>query len=176
VLRAQAQVLREDRRCEEAIAEYQTAISLNRNLVFPMTALGWCKLLSGSPEEMIPLVEQAIRLSPRDPAIPIWYQWNGVVHLLQSQIDEAIVWLEKARGASPTHPGIRANLAAAYGLDGKTDRAAAELAEARRLNSDDRYSSIARLKTVGYFGAPNVRALFEATYLRGLRLAGMPEE
>jgi len=175
VLRAQAQVLREDRRCEEAIAEYQTAISLNRNLVFPMTALGWCKLLSGSPE-MIPLVEQAIRLSPRDPAIPIWYQWIGVVHLLQSQIDEAIVWLDRARSASPTHPGIRANLAAAYGLKGETDRAAAELAEARRLNSDDRYSSIARLKTVGYFGAPNVRALFEATYLRGLRLAGMPEE
>jgi len=32
------------------------------------------------------------------------------------------------------------------------------------------------LKAVGYFGVPKVRALFEATYLRGLRLAGVPEE
>jgi hypothetical protein len=35
-------------------------------------------------EEVIPRIEQAIRLSPRDPAIPIWYQWIGVVYLLQS--------------------------------------------------------------------------------------------
>jgi hypothetical protein len=61
------------------------------------------------------------------------------------------------------------------------ERAAASLAEARRLSSDDRYSSIARLSTVGYSGAgywgvPKVRALFEATYFAGLRKAGMPEE
>ena len=36
--------------------------------------------------------------------------------------------------------------ASAYGLRGDTVRAAAELAEARKLASDDRYSSIARLK------------------------------
>jgi len=69
VLRAQAQVLRVDGRCEEAIAEYETAIALDRNLVFPMTALGWCKFLTGSMDEMIPLMERAIHLSPRDPAI-----------------------------------------------------------------------------------------------------------
>jgi adenylate cyclase len=176
VLRAQAQVLRIQGRCEAAIAEYETAISLDRNLVFPMAALGWCKFLTGSEGEVIPLVEQAIRLSPRDPSIPVWYQWIGLVHLLQSHIDEAIVWLEKARNANPGHPLIRANLASAYGLKGETERAAAELAEARRLSSDGRFSSIARLKAVGYFGVPKIRALYDATYLPGLRLAGMPEE
>ena len=48
--------------------------------------------------------EQAIRLSPRDTAISIWYQWIGDVHLLQSHTDEAILWLEKARHANPAHP------------------------------------------------------------------------
>jgi TolB-like protein/class 3 adenylate cyclase/Flp pilus assembly protein TadD len=176
VLRAQTQVLGMEGRCQEAIAEYETAISLDRNLVFPMTALGWCKLLTGSMEEVIPRIEQAIRLSPRDAALCVWYQWIGMVHLLQSQIDEAILWLEKARSSNPAHPGIRSNLASAYALKGDTERAAVELAEARRLTSDDRYSSIARLKAVGYFGVPKVRALFETTYLAGLRLAGMPEE
>ena len=51
-----------------------------------------------------------------------------------------------------------------------------KLAEARRLNSDDRYSSIARLKAVEYFGVEKVRALFEITFFAGLRKAGVPEE
>jgi hypothetical protein len=53
--------------------------------------------------------------------------------------------------------------------------AAAELAEARRLSSDGRFSSIGRLEATQYFGVPAVRALYEATYLVGLRKAGMPE-
>jgi hypothetical protein len=32
------------------------------------------------------------------------------------------------------------------------------------------------LRAVGYWGVPKVRALFETTYLTGLRKAGMPEE
>jgi len=176
VLRAQAQVLREEGRCEGAILEYETAIALNRNLVFAIAALGWCKFLTGSMEETIPLIGQGIRLSPRDRALRIWYQWIGMVHLLQSHIDEAIVWLEKARNANPALPDVRARLAAAYALKDETERAAAELAEARRLSRDDRFSSIARLRATVYFGVPAVRALFEATCVTGLRKAGMPEE
>ena len=99
-----------------------------------------------------------------------------MIDLLQSRTDEAIVWLDKAHNADPLHPQPHASLAAAYALKGDSERAAVELAEARRLNSDDRYSSIARLKAVGYFGVPKVRALYEATYFAGLRKAGMPEE
>ena len=67
-------------------------------------------------------------------------------------------------------------LASAYALNGEIDLAAAELAEARRLSRDGRYSSMSRLKEIGYFGVPEIRALFEATYFSGLRKAGMPEE
>jgi adenylate cyclase len=176
VLRAQAQVLHVEGRCEDAIAEYETAIALDRNLVFPMAALAWCKFLTGSMEEVIPRIEQAIRLSPRDPAMSNWYRWIGVVHLLQSRIDEATVWLERARNANAARADVRAYLAAIYALKGETERAATELAEARRLNSDGRYSSIARLKASEYFGVPKIHALFEAIYFAGLRLAGMPEE
>ena len=145
-------------------------------MVFPMTALGWCKFLTGSMDEVIPPIERALRLSPRDLAISSWYGWIGLVHLLQSRLDEAVVWLEKARNANRVHPLIRGNLASAYGLKGETERAAAELAEARRLSSDDRFSSIARLKAAQYFGVPKVGALYETTYLIGLRRAGMPGE
>jgi hypothetical protein len=98
------------------------------------------------------------------------------VHLLQSRIEEATLWLEKARIAMPEHPNPHSYLASAYSLKGETERAAAELAEARRLSILDRFSSIARLKATGYWGVPKTRALFEATYFAGLRKAGMPEE
>jgi hypothetical protein len=49
-------------------------------------------------------MQQAIRRSPRDPQIGVWHGAMGVVHLLQSRTDEAIVWLEKARSASPEKP------------------------------------------------------------------------
>jgi tetratricopeptide (TPR) repeat protein len=173
---AKGQVLRAQGRYDEAIPEYETVLSLNRNYVHAYANIGQCKLFTGSIDEAIPIHEQAIRLGPRDPEIGIWYQRIGQAHLLQSRTEEAVIWLEKARHATPAHPGIRAWLASAYALKDETERAATELAEARRLSGDGRFSSIARLKAVQYFGVPAVRALYEATYLVGLRLAGMPEE
>src|SRR5437763_15289400 len=97
-------------------------------------------------EQVIPLEEQAIRLSPRDPCIGWWYLLIGTVHLLQSRTDEAIVWLEKARSALPSVPVFHSRLASAYALRGEIERAAAEFAEARRLGREGSFSSIARLR------------------------------
>jgi adenylate cyclase len=169
---AKGQVLRAQRRYSEAIPEYETVLALDRNWVYAYFALGQCKFQTGSIDEAIPLIERAIRLSPRDPQLGVWYQNIGDVHLLQGRTDQAIIWLEKARNHTPDHSIIRGDLAAAYGLAGETERAAAELAEARRLSPDDRYSSLARLQTSQNLVMPKLRALREA----GLRKAGMPEE
>jgi predicted Zn-dependent protease len=127
--------------------------------------------------EAIPLEEQAIRLSPRDSDIGLWYFRIGQVHLLQSSINEATAWLEKARSASPTLALVHRWLASAYALKGETERAAAELAEARRLSGNGSPSSIAQAKAPNArnFAAPVIRALYEATYIVGLRKAGVPE-
>ncbi len=178
---AKGQVLRAQGRFEEAISAYETVIDLNRNFAYAMSCLGQCKLFTGCTEEAISLEQQFIRLSPRDHMIGIAYARIGDAHLLQSRTGDAIAWLEKARSAVPDHPRPHALLAAAYALEGQAERADDELALARRLSSDDRYSSIARLDAVGYHGAgywgvPKMRALFETTYFAGLRKAGMPEE
>jgi adenylate cyclase len=171
-------LLRAHKRWEEAIPEFEAALALDHNSVYALASLGWCKLCAGSIEEVIPRLEQAIRLSPRDPFIGWFYYLIGTVHLLQSRIDEAIVWLEKGRSARPTVPFPRSRLASAYALRGETERAAAELAEARRLDGGDLFSSIAHVKadSGAWWGVPKIRALFEATYFAGLRKAGMPEE
>jgi TolB-like protein/DNA-binding winged helix-turn-helix (wHTH) protein len=171
---ARGTVLRAQDRFAEAIPDYEAAIDFNRNWVDAYANLGQCKFYTGSIEEYIPLVEQAIRLSPRDPMLGVWLGRIGLAHLLQSHVDQAIYWLEKARGASSS-PYVQARLASAYALQGETERAAGELAEARRLSGDDHYSSVARLNAE-YLGVPRIRALYETSYFAGLRLAGMPEK
>jgi adenylate cyclase len=171
---ARGQLLRARHLYEAAIPEYETAIAANRNWVVAIAALGLCKFFAGAIEEAIPAQELAIRLSPRDPHLPNWYWRIGMVHLLQSRIDEAMLWLHKARITNALLPGPHAWLASAYALKGDIERAVSEVAEARRLSHDNRYSSIAHYKSS--LGSTEINALAETTFLAGLRLAGVPEE
>ena len=173
---AKGNMLRVQGRPEEAIAEFETVLAFNRNSTNALFQLGWCKAMTGALDEVIPLAEQLIRLSPRGPHLANWYVRIGWVHLLQSRLEDAILWLEKSRSANPRFMLPYAYLASAYALKGETERAAALLAEAGKLAGDGRYSSLARLTDSQYFGVPKMRALFEATYFTGLRKAGMPEE
>ena len=171
---ARGTVRRAQNRFEEAIPEYETAIAYDRNWLDAYAHLGQCKFYTGSLEDYIPLVQQAIRLSPSDPLIGVWFGHIGLAHLLQSRTDEAIYWLEKARNASPRLPYVHARLASAYTIKGETAHAKAELTEARTLSGHDDYSSITHL-SAGYLGVPKIRALYDKVYFAGLRLAGVPE-
>jgi adenylate cyclase len=129
---ARGRLLQAQNRWEEAIPEFETALALNRNLVWSLHYLALSKLHAGSIDEVIiPLEEQAIRLSPREPRIGWWYYVIGTARLLQSRIDESIVWFERARSTISDAPNILSRLASAYALKGETERAVAELAEAR---------------------------------------------
>src|SRR6516225_7432395 len=169
-------LLREQRRCEDAIPEFEKVLAADRNAVGALSDLGFCKFLAGgSDAEAIELMEQAIRLSPRDPGISHRYAPLGLMHLFQSHTDEAISWLEKGRRANPSDPAPRWFLASAYGPTGELDRAAAELAEAQRLTGSDRFSTIAHVRANGNLNAPGIRDRFEGIFLVGLRKAGLPE-
>ena len=174
---AKGEILRAQGRFKEAVPEFETVLATDRNNAWALFALAQCRLRTGSIENVIPLVEQATRLSPRDPNVGLMYFRIGEVHLLQSQADEAISWLEKARSANPEYSFVRVFLASAYGLRGETKQATAELAAARRLTGNVSPSTIAREKDTFVAGfSPVIRPLFEATYFAGLRKAGMPEE
>jgi TolB-like protein/Flp pilus assembly protein TadD len=170
------QILRAHHQFDLAIPEYETAIALDRNRVGAIAALGWCQFFTGAIEEAILAQERAIRLSPRDPRLPNWLWRIGMVHLLESRVDESIVWLQKARSGNMRLPGPHAWLAAAYALQGNVARAAAELAEAQRLSGDGRYVSIGAHKATQPFEAAKTRMLAEETFFAGLRQAGVPEE
>jgi adenylate cyclase len=182
VLRAQAQgpfgldASARTARFAEAIPEYEIVLAANPNDVHSLGHLGWCKIMTGLGDEGIQFLEKAVRLSPRDPGLYLWSSRIGVAHLFQSRTDDAIVWLEKSRRANPGFTSPRLPLAAAYGLKGETDRAAAELVEALRLIGNDRFSTIARVRINSLYNTPILHDGFENVYLAGLRKAGMPEE
>ena len=96
--------------------------------------------------------------------------------MLQSRVDEAIAWLEKARSLDPKGWNTHQFLAAAYGSKGELELARAELAEAKRLVGSDRYSSIARSRSHGDLYTPALRDRWETVYFPGIRAAGQPEE
>jgi TolB-like protein/DNA-binding winged helix-turn-helix (wHTH) protein/Flp pilus assembly protein TadD len=172
---AKGRVLCAQSRFREATLEYEIANALNRSWPHIYGALSECKFWSGSVEEAIPLAEQAISIHPHDGFSASWYFSIGRAHLVQSRTEEAIVWLEKTLSANSESPTIHAWLASAYALSGEIERAISQLAEARALSRDGRYSSIARLQHVGLLGVAEIRGLLESTYLAGLRKAGMPE-
>jgi TolB-like protein/DNA-binding winged helix-turn-helix (wHTH) protein/Flp pilus assembly protein TadD len=175
------QILRIQGRCPEAIPEFERVIAADRNFAAAYGNLGWCKFLTGSIDEMIPLTEQAIRLSPRSPFISVLYDRIGHARLLQSRTDEAIAWLKKALLARPIGrlKIVHLFLASAYALQGETELAASELAQAQRFFKPDTFN-IAWLKEHIYRPEPGpppvIRALDDQTYFAGLRKAGMPEQ
>jgi adenylate cyclase len=171
------QVRRAQYRHEEAIPEYETVIALDRNFADAYAYLGWCKLVTGALDDVMSLEQRAIRLSPRDPVIASWYFDLGALHLLQSRVDDAIIWFERARNAYAGYPYVFRWLTAAYGLKGDADRAAVALEEGQKLS--DLKWSIARLRAAPsqqWLQRPKIAPLAEANYWPGLRKAGVPEQ
>jgi adenylate cyclase len=175
---AKAQLLRARHRCDAAIPEYEAVLAANRNALAAIGNIGRCKIYLGQIDDGVALEEQAIRLSPHDPFRAVWYFRIGQARLLQSRVDEAIRWLDKAHDEHPAFPFVAAWLAAAYGLKGDLSQAAAELAEARSRSRNGAPTSIAaeRSASIKDFTSPVTQALLRATYLAGLRRAGVPED
>jgi TolB-like protein/DNA-binding winged helix-turn-helix (wHTH) protein len=175
---AKAQLLRARHQCEAAIPEYEAVIATNRNSLTSIANIGRCKIYLGQIDDGIALEQQAVRLSPHDPFLGVWYFRIGQARLLQSRPDEAIRWLVEADRAKPAFLFVHTWLAAAYGLSGDLQRAAAELAQARKLSRSGEPVSIAieRTASAREFAAPMPRSLLETTYLAGLRRAGVPDQ
>jgi adenylate cyclase len=109
-------------------------------------------------------VEQAMRLSPRDPAGGQWHNFQADAELGLGHFAAVIDEANKAIDAGYRNWYSYLNLAAAHALKGNMDQAKAPLAEARSLNPQ---LSIKWLTT----RKPIPQPAFDA-----LRKAGLPEE
>ena len=109
-------------------------------------------------------MEQAIRLSPRDPLVGGFHNILGIAEIGLGHFDVASDEFHKALNSGFGNFPVYTNLAAAFALAGKVNEAKAALAEARRLEPK------LTIKFTTQF-VPPIPNLLE-----GLRKAGLSEE
>ncbi len=109
-------------------------------------------------------VQQAMNLSPRDPALSQWHNFMADAEIGLRNFDTAIDESSKAIDGGYRVFYAHLNLAAAHALKGDMDEARAPLAEARRLNPKLSIKWLTERK-------PVLQPAFDS-----LRKAGFPEE
>ncbi len=113
-------------------------------------------------------IDEAIRLSPRDPLANIWPLGKGWATLLSERYEEAVGFATEAVEGNPEFPNNYAVLAAAQGHLGNSAAARAALDEFLRRSP---VASAADERLNRPFGGAEQRERF----LEGLRKAGLPE-
>ena len=173
---AKGNVLRVERRFEDAIAEFERALALDPNLAEAYAALGFIQVAFGQYQKAIEFLDKAVRLSPQNQQLAFWYQSKSVAYFALQQYDQAIEWARRSIAIMPNYSPTLGMLAASLALTGH--EAEARDAEQRRIAVSP-FKSIAALKASSSAPSPSadprVRATFDRA-IEGLRKAGMPEE
>jgi adenylate cyclase len=158
---------------EQAAAEFENAIALDRNFAPAYGSLGDVVTFLGKPEETIRFNEQAMRLSPRDPQLANWQFDIGQACMMLGRDADALNWLRRARAANPHFPWVPLALAATYALTGDLDAARGALAEFYKFGTP--ITSVTAFRAAApMFDLPHMRR-FSSRIYDGLRKAGMPE-
>jgi hypothetical protein len=131
-------LLRIEQRWGEAIEAFSRLVEAYPNDSGGTFMLGFCMASSGRAEEAIPIIERAIRLSPRHPNIWTRYGMLGYALVMVGRDEESIEWTRRAIAAgSENTPIVRhyqyRRLAVAYARTGRTDEARTAIVEADRV-------------------------------------------
>ena len=118
-------------------------------------------------------MEKAIRLSPRDPDLFIWYYvlCHAYTHLARDA--QAIEWCLKSTATGKSFWGAWTDLASAYAWRGQKAEAAAAVAELLKVRPGFTVQKLAQDGS-GYSDNPTFRKEFERI-VEGARKAGLPE-
>ncbi|TXL71385.1 tetratricopeptide repeat protein [Vineibacter terrae] len=153
---------------ERALALYERALALNPNCAQALALHGWALATAGRPDEAVPPLLKAIRLSPYDSESFFTMTALGCTYLMAGRFDEAITWTSRALRERPSFaPALRFHAACLAELG--------RVAEAR-----DTVSHLLQQEPTLTVSALRQRApIFDAklmdAYLDGLRKAGLPE-
>jgi tetratricopeptide (TPR) repeat protein len=122
-----------DDKLQEAVALFEKAVELNPSAAGSHAHIGHALARLGNSEKGIEHVRYAMRLSPRDPALPIWYEFLGNAQLDTTHYKDAIDSFARSASLAPSYPRAWAGLAAAHALAGDAEKASSNLDKLRAL-------------------------------------------
>ena len=127
--------------------------------------------LLGYPESGIPLIEETLRLTPRNFTAPLYHCCLGLCHILLGRVEDALTPLRISRALNPSIFHTHWVLAAALGLKGELPEARAALAQAMTMRPE--LVSAPCCYVISRQPSPAFLALFARTVCAGLRRAGL---
>jgi adenylate cyclase len=159
---------------QAALAAFSRAIELDPNYARAYAQKGNELVHAGQPDEAPALVEQAIKLSPRDPLLGEFYWIIGRAYFCMSRYDQAIPWLRKAVEVRSNVWYNRLYLASSYALLGEIEEARKVLQDFKRHFPGREYTVmvIQSYERVSPENSPVVVAAV-AQFHEGLLRAGM---
>ena len=162
-------ILNAMRRPERGLREFQLAGGLDAKLATAHAHLGLTKLFLGRARDTRAHVEEAMRLSPRDPLLFHWHFFIGVADIHLGRVVHAIESLRKSVEINPNWGLSQFVLAGALALAGLLAEAAEVCAAARPLAPN---FTIAKYRAEAVSDNAVYLALRQR-FCEGLRLAGV---
>jgi TolB-like protein len=155
------------RRPEAAVMHLCKSVELNHNFALGYAGLGYAFACSGQPERGLKSLEQAQRLSPRDPFLAMYAPVVRYMALFaMSQYEETIAVCRATTAMHPNHAGAWRLLTVSLGLLGRIDEAREALVHTLSLQPD---LSSAHVENNTVYTDPADRSSF----LLGLQRAGL---
>jgi TolB-like protein/class 3 adenylate cyclase/Tfp pilus assembly protein PilF len=158
-------------RAAQGIAEYERALALDRNKAGAHALIGQNKLFIGRAEETEAHVQEARRLSPRDPWVYVWLLTAGFAACLLGRNDEATSWFRQSIEANRNFALGHFIYATTLANAGRMDEARAEVAAGLAL---DRDFTIANFQSAVWSDNPLYLAQ-RAKVIDDMRRVGVPE-
>jgi tetratricopeptide (TPR) repeat protein len=146
----------------------EQALSLNQNLAAVVVNRGNISSFIGEQEKAIEHFTHGLRLSPLDPEIFRVEGALAIALLLLGRYQEAIDWSTSSLARQPNWTRSVRTSAAAHALAGNLDEARKAMGRLRELNPTLRISRLPQM--LPYHWPKDL-----ATWIQGLRLAGLPE-
>jgi adenylate cyclase len=142
-------------------------VELNPSFALGHAGLGYALACGGAPERGLLELDQAERLSPRDPFLAFYAPTVRYMALFAlERYEEAIAVCRATSALHPNHAGAWRLMTVSLGLLGRIDEAKQALAHTRKLQPD---LSAEHVEKNTVFANPSDRSRF----LLGLRKAGL---
>jgi adenylate cyclase len=177
---AKANILAMQGRPNEAIAEDERTLALDPAMVDAVEHLGWQYWELGQFKKGLEYFDKALRISPHDPFLGVFYSGNAIAYFGLKQYDEAIEWGRRSIAINPNNnPIAHGALIAALALTGHEVEAKAALQRYVLLDTPT-VKTIAAWKAYIALTAkpesdPRYLELWDRI-IEGLRKAGLPED